>query len=163
MSTKQCSKCKKTKPFTEFNQSNPTSSGYNSWCKQCSREASKRHSETPSGIYSTTKGSVNYYHNTTVDISREDFIVWYNSQIKICGYCDIPEDKLNLLGNYYADKCNRLTVDRMNNDFGYREDNMVMSCYRCNMTKGDVFTYEEFREIEQKYLKPKWMLKEEVS
>lgn len=48
----------------------------------------------------------------------------------------------------------------MNNELGYVEDNLVLACDTCNFTKSSVFNYEEFREIAQKYLKPKWVEKD---
>ena len=162
MNTKQCTKCKDVKLLSEFGTASGTKKdGHNSWCKQCCRKISRAHSRTPSGIYSTTKGSVNYYKNTTVEIPRKDFITWYNLQPKHCVYCNIPELDLKHMGNYYFDKCDRLTVDRMDNSIGYRNDNIVLSCYRCNMTKGDVFSFDEMVEIGHKYLESKWRANKE--
>ena len=35
---KQCTRCKQTKPKTEFYRQSKAKEGYNSWCKQCCRE-----------------------------------------------------------------------------------------------------------------------------
>jgi len=165
--SKICTKCEVEKPVSEFGSSAPTSSGYNSWCKQCCRDASKRHGESPSGIYSTLKGRSKYRKNNPqryrtyhqVNINRREFIEWYEGQAKQCAYCDIPEEHLNKIDDRYNNLYYRLVIDCMNNDEGYTKGNIVLSCSRCNSTKSDFFTYEEMVEIAQKYIKPSWMNK----
>ena len=52
-------------------------------------------------------------------------------------------------------KIRRLTVDRKDNDKGYSLDNMVLACHRCNSIKGDWFSYDEMKEIAEKYMIPR--------
>jgi hypothetical protein len=42
MSTKICTKCKKTKSISKFDKNKIKSSGLNSWCKECRKEHSKK-------------------------------------------------------------------------------------------------------------------------
>ena len=56
--TKQCSNCKKEKPLTSFYKSSKTKDKLQSWCKQCTLEASRKSKSKP--IYKTcTKCGLN--------------------------------------------------------------------------------------------------------
>lgn len=160
---KQCSKCGKVKPLSEFGTANATKKdGYNSWCKQCVRESSKTFRETASGIYSAIKGRQKFYigknDNKTkpVTITRKEFCDWYDNEPRVCAYCDIPEDLIDSIEDNYNKQSERLSIDCMNNDSGYAKNNLVLACRRCNSIKSDLLSYEEMREFAQKYIKPKW-------
>ena len=92
------------------------------------------------------------YHE--VHISRKDFIEWYDSQEKICAYCDIPEEHLELMRTDFDGRINRLEIDCVDNDLGYVSGNLALSCHRCNFVKLNFFSFDEMREIAQKYFKP---------
>jgi len=160
--TKRCSKCKKVKLISEFGIASPTSSGYNSWCKQCCRDASKKHRHTPSGIYSTIKGRQKYLHKKwdsrakPFTIKRQEFIAWYNAQELKCVYCNIPEKYLYLIAEKYGSRWERLTIDCKNNDLGYSVDNIVLACDKCNITKNNMLTYEEMKYVGENFIRPKW-------
>ena len=97
-----------------------------------------------------------FSHNIPFDMSADDFEDWYKEQDKKCTYCDIPQDKISdnqwLMPNR---NIHRLTIDRIIND-GYRIDNICLACARCNLIKSNVLSFDETREIGQKYVKPKW-------
>ena len=44
---------------------------------------------------------------------------------------------------------NGYKLDRKDNSLGYSKDNCVVCCPRCNRSKSDHFTYEEWREVGQ--------------
>jgi len=50
----------------------------------------------------------------------------------------------------------RLTIDRIDNNFGYKINNIVLACGRCNLIKSNFFSSKEMKEIGQKYVKTKW-------
>lgn len=156
MKTKQCSKCKKIKPISEFRVNKKHSSGYSSWCKQCSYESCRKWVLTPTGIYSQLKARMKHYHTKPVVITRKEFISWYKSQELKCAYCDVLEEDLSLLNDSHNNVRTRLTIDCMDNDLGYVKGNLVLACNRCNNTKNNFFDYKTFREIAQKYIKPVW-------
>lgn len=87
--------------------------------------------------------------------TRWDFAKWHTETPKKCHYCDCPESILHLI------KSNRnrnyLTIDRKDNFYSYSEDNICFACQTCNMLKSDVFSPDEWKEIAQKYIKPKWI------
>ena len=165
MKEKQCSRCGITKSVTEFNSSNPNKDGYNSWCKQCCNEISKTWRETPEGIYSAIKGRQKYYKNRNnnktkpLTITRDEFVDWYNIVPRTCAYCDIEEDKIDLIEDNYNKQSERLSIDCVDNNEGYANGNIVLACRRCNSIKSDLLTYEEMREFAQKYIKPKYIEK----
>jgi len=116
----------------------------------------KKYRQSPQGIYNALKSGDRFYKNIEMGLSKEGFLDWYINEQKTCAYCSIPEEKLHLLGSYYKEKCGRLTIDRVDNEVGYDEGNLVLSCYRCNFIKADIFSYEEMLEIGRKYLRSKW-------
>lgn len=96
-------------------------------------------------------------------LALDDFRTWYNKQDKICSYCDITPELVEKL-KWFALFSPRLiivplTIDRKNNDIGYEIDNICFSCSVCNSLKTSFFGAAEFREIAQKYIKPKWQIK----
>lgn len=85
----------------------------------------------------------------TQTISLVDFREFMKNTPSICAYCDRDVITNN------PDRKQTLSIDRKYNEIGYVQGNICISCYRCNTVKGDVFTYDEMREIAQKYLKNK--------
>ena len=47
--SKRCSKCKQTKPISEFGKNRSRKTGYDYYCKICRCEASHKHTQTDSG------------------------------------------------------------------------------------------------------------------
>jgi len=92
------------------------------------------------------------------EITRDEFIEWYNAQEKVCVYCDILEKDLELWIDNYNPHAQRLAIDCKDNDIGYTINNITLSCYICNFIKGNMFSYKEMLEIGQKHVKPKWMI-----
>lgn len=93
-------------------------------------------------------------------ITREEFERWFIANKNLpCTYCDVVdlslEESRQLCGGYPRS----MTIDRKDSSLPYMIGNMVMACWTCNRLKSDIFTFDEFREIAQKYLKPKWQKK----
>ncbi len=161
--SKTCSKCKTEKPHAEFNSSFPNKNGYNSWCKQCSRDAGKRYRQTLRGIYSTMKGRATYYihhglkKQKPFEITMEEFLDWAVDQPMICGYCGIPEEKVYIMNEHFLAKGNRLTIDCKYNELGYVNGNLVWACDKCNSVKNNILTYDHMVYIGENFIKPIWM------
>ena len=156
MSERTCTRCDRTLPLTEFGKHRGTKDGINLWCKECNREKSNAYYQTPSGIYSQIGSRERYFKRKPVVINRQDFVEWYNAQEKKCAYCDIPEEDFLLLKERYGSRTNRLTVDCKDNEVGYVVGNMVLACERCNFIKSNLLSFEEMRDVAQRYIKPKW-------
>lgn len=78
-----------------------------------------------------------------LDLSYEEFLEF--TQTTVCHYCDaaIPWAKHSTSGHngcsYY--------LDRKDSFAGYSKDNCVVCCSRCNQSKSNTFSYEEWLEI----------------
>ena len=153
METKLCTKCKKVKPVSEF----PVYNGkINSHCFQCKRDYNAKYRKTPAGIYQNIKSGSKFYGHIC-SITQDEFIDWYEAQEKKCSYCDLPENLLEPFLSQYTSRFMRFTVDCIVPSLGYAVGNITIACDKCNSTKNNLFTFEEMREIAQKYIKPKWM------
>lgn len=159
---KVCTHCGEEKPISKFSKHRHSPDGHAYQCKECNAKRAKIWRSTPGGIYQNIKGRTRFYktnnreHYKPLLISKEDFVEWYTNEPKVCAYCDIPEEKLHLIRSWFDRRVKRLAIDCKDNDKGYTEENMVLACHRCNFIKLNLFSFEEMREIAQKYLKPKW-------
>ena len=157
---KHCTKCGELKPLSAFSKHRLLKDGHAYQCRECNKKRSKIFRASPSGIYTTFKGNALHFKKKPIKITREEFLKWYDKQTKKCAYCDIHESDLVKITDKVNNNCSRLTVDCMDNDGGYILGNIVLSCRRCNYIKQDFFSFEQMREIAQKYVKPRW--KEQV-
>lgn len=178
---KKCIGCKKVKPLEDFHKQYNAPDGYRYDCKAChilyqekfrrgkgyEREWRRRdwqrylatvrqYRRTPGGYYTSFRCK-----KIPVKFSRQEFIDWDSRQTRVCFYCGIPEKIMLLLPEFYrkggTGHFYRLTIDRKDNNKRYYSlDNIVLACPRCNETKGVIFSAEEFIEIAQKYIRPKW-------
>lgn len=155
--TKKCTRCDRLLPLTAFGKHRLSHDGHAWQCKECNKQRAREWAKTPMGIYSHLKGLNKYYNRRPVVISKEDFVEWYVAQPKFCAYCDIPEELVWIMREYYGVHADRLTIDCMDNSTSYVKGNLVLSCMNCNRMKSKVLTFDEMRDVGQKYIKPKWM------
>lgn len=91
-------------------------------------------------------------------LTREEFSKWFLSRNQSCEYCGVVD--LLLAG---IPSCGSpmiaFSIDRKNPDLPYTIDNMAACCWNCNRLKSDFFTYEEWKDIADKYVRPKWEAK----
>ncbi len=114
--------------------------------------------ENPAGIYSVLKDGLTRKgkkRKELLKISKEEFVKWYNSQLKICHYCKRTFKEIKSEKDSLNNKINRLTIDRVDNKKPYEIGNIVLACYRCNSIKGDYFTEDEMMKI-GKIIYEKW-------
>lgn len=79
------------------------------------------------------------------NITLEEFREWLKSKDQTCEYC-----KREVIINS-GDRMGSLSIDRKDNELGYILNNLCISCNRCNTVKGNFFTYEQMKEIAEKY------------
>lgn len=155
-SIKTCTKCGEAKHLSEFGKHRLTKDGLAYRCKQCSRKYAKKYRKTPAGIYQQIKGRNRFFGDHHFNLQQDDFVVWYQDQTKECAYCDLPESLIPFFKEKYNAWSDRFTIDCMDNARGYVISNLVLACEVCNRMKGSVLSFDEMREIGQKYIKPKW-------
>lgn len=90
----------------------------------------------------------------TIPPPKHLFTEWYHSTPKLCCYCDVTQEILELINGANVNRI--LHIDRMNNDKGYEIENMAFSCGACNVVKNAYLTYNEMRYVGQNFMKPKW-------
>ena len=90
-------------------------------------------------------------------ISKADFIAWWTKTEKVCAYCGINKEQQRLvferIGRSVRDV--ELQIDRKDSSQGYSLGNICFACRVCNEHKRDFFSYEQFRRIAQKYIRPR--------
>jgi len=105
----------------------------------------KIYSKTLSGIFTKIKHNAKK-RNIIINFSKEDFIKWYDTQCQKCYYCNrtlkqTKKDKIFNNNSY------RLSIDRKNNNEGYKLNNLVLACFNCNRIKSNVFTEQQMLKI----------------
>ena len=92
----------------------------------------------------------------------DEFLKWYNNQIKKCYYCELKEEESQILvtkilkssrfpkngiSGRGTSRGMHLEVDRINPKGKYSKENCVLCCYFCNNDKSDVFHGDEYKEF----------------
>ena len=84
---------------------------------------------------------------------------WYDKQKKICNFCGNTNETIKSYLSGVGEKINkvhnRLHVERLDSLKGYLIGNLALACYICNSHKSDIISSEDFKEIAEKYIKPK--------
>lgn len=152
MKTKICSVCKIKKAIEKFNNYKRGKNGKESRCKECSAKATHKwfksikgqiYYQLPKSIYRYLKSRAKQ-RKLSFNLSCQEFITWYNNELKICVYCKrTAQEAIKDYNGYHT----RLSIDRKDNNKGYQLDNIVLCCYNCNVIKGNRYTYEEMQQI----------------
>jgi hypothetical protein len=178
-----CPKCKEEKILEkDFSKHKNRENGYYVWCLKCTSKLNKisygKHKEKVLKRTSEYNKKVNYEYqrrwgNTHKDLmkirslrsrckrtgietmSEKEFMDWFSAQKPVCSYCGIPEEKLKDHNLYNFQTGKRLGVDRKDPKKGYIKGNVTLACSMCNSVKSNVLTFEEMKEVGQKYIKPK--------
>lgn len=126
--------------------------------KEIRRKGLERHRFDPGHYYNQL---IYRYRNQgknplrQVIITKEEFIMWFNSQKYECFYCGITMPEILKSSDHYLRVVKRLGVDRMDTNLPYQKGNMVFACHRCNSIKNDFFTADEMKKIGEMFVKPK--------
>jgi len=83
-----------------------------------------------------------------VSIGKDEFIAWYESMDDRCAYCGLTFFELKRLkikrgGGY----CVAWDIDRIVSSRPYEAGNLALSCFVCNMAKGDMLSAKEAQVI----------------
>lgn len=141
-SIRRCSECKEVKPVEEFRKNSRQPLGYNPYCNACrlavkieklrsskrySRRVHRTHRKATKDAF-TRRARKLYQQYRSVARKRKhhwglENEMWFRKEIvKPCFYCGTTANPTNGL-------------DRVNNDLGYLEDNVVPCCTFCNKMK----------------------------
>jgi len=153
MRSKICSKCKSNKKFNQFNRGNDKF-GLHYWCNSCCRKnwqhpkqklSAKKYWYSSAGIYKALKAHAKQ-RAVEFNLNKEDFIMWYEKQEKLCVYCGKSEAEAikDIKGVFH-----RLTIDRKDSLRGYCIDNIALCCSICNSIKSKYLTYSEMIKVGQ--------------
>ena len=184
MDNKKCYKCGQLKKIELFYKDSSRKDGYSFLCKECKNKHVKKYQKnnrtkkldynkvyykknkeifkfkrviyekTSNGVWNSFKGKS---RKSEININKEDFIKWWESQQKICSYCGFSYQRINefLKKNEIKRKSNRLEIDRKDNKKTYEIKNMILACTLCNNHKKDFFSYDQFKKIAKKFIIPK--------
>jgi len=117
---------------------------FRTYYKEHKDKYNNRHTD-PRYVYNTIKHS-SKVRSIEINITREEFITWYNNQPKVCSYCKRPEE-VCIKDILNRRKHRRLNIDRINNNKGYELDNICLACNVCNAVKGKFISAEQMIEI----------------
>lgn len=148
---KRCSKCREEKELTEFNKRPDRKSGYQSQCKSCLsvRKSMKYRIDkdiNPIDLW------LNQNFNNVKYRANKNKIVFNLDKIYLSNLLEMQENKCVFCSknlNFHGTISNRMlspTIDRIIPTDGYVNENVTISCYRCNAIKNDA-TYEELANI----------------
>lgn len=159
MCTKKCKICEIEKPCDEFHKMKKGLFGVRTTCKECRkiekqdynareyvkqknkkyylehkdeiRERTNKHRLTLNGQFHEYKKSAKK-RNIEFELVQEQCEPFFNTN---CYYC--------------GDKFTGLGMDRINNSIGYKLNNIVPCCYRCNIMKHTSTEHDFIKHIEK--------------
>ena len=163
---KKCIYCKTMKPVTDYYGKKKLQD----YCKPCHIESviksNKKNIKRVKAYYKMTQRSPNLIYsikkanakeeNINFTITKEEFLTWYAEQTLICHYCGIAQDDFSKTKDGFLTNKANLSLDRKDNLEGYELSNLVLSCNRCNMIKGNFFSYEEMKVIGFRHVRKHW-------
>ncbi len=81
-------------------------------------------------------------------ITMEDFVAWYESQDDCCSYCGLTFAEIKKLRiKRRRGYCVSWDIDRIDSSRPYEPGNLALSCFVCNMAKGDMLSAAEARVV----------------
>jgi hypothetical protein len=142
LTTLNCSKCNTEQNVLNFHKSSKTKSGYQSWCKLCSKEwaSTPKRKEQHRNRYHSNKDKhyYNYFYKRTYGITSEQYNEMLKDQNNVCKIC--------------FSSCltkRRLAVDHCHETGKVRG----LLCAKCNSLLGQAGDKIEILEKAIKYLK----------
>jgi len=112
--------------------------------REVCRKAGQKFNKTPKGIYNIIKCN-SKKKNREFTLKQDEFIRWYETHDKVCHYCGIPQNN-NI----------RLEIERMDNNDGYKLDNMTLACSDCNGVKGSILSHDEMMVVGNVIMRERW-------
>lgn len=134
MDVKKCISCNEYKSTNEFYRKSKNMEPRVGRCKQCYKTHRRKSEHTPKNRWKTYRRHAKR-RGLIFDLTEKQFASFSGLQ---CYYC--------------GDEVNPISLDRIDNDIGYRFDNVVSCCHFCNSLK-HVMDEEDFLiHVEKIYL-----------
>jgi len=150
---KKCFKCKEIKPIEEFSKNRSTFDGYQKCCKECfsnyesvKKGYIKKSNESKSDLKVYLRHKTSYLErkckikNLHFDLTKEFLFDLYIKQKGKCFYTG-----LDIKHNVGCHQFDSISVDRLNPNIGYTQDNIVLAAFAINSFKG-MMSEEEFKK-----------------
>ena len=133
---KECSKCKKTKPVTDFQKSRLYRCGFTSHCKDCHNKRTKDWTKN------NKEHSRQYRNNWTRDRNRklkQEVIAAYGGFCSCCGENTAAFLSIDHIYNDGAEHRKNIGISNLYKWLkknGFPKDRYQLLCFNCNMAKG---------------------------
>lgn len=157
--TKLCNSCGETKDISEFNSDCKNSDGLRSTCKKCTIECVNKYGSTFNGFIILLFKDLKHNaanRNIKVEITIEDIKKQYDNQVGLCVMTKFvmthnkqPNDSNTHINNKF-----NISVDRIDSNKDYTQDNIQLVCSIVNIIKYNLSS-EEFIKICKKISKHK--------
>jgi hypothetical protein len=139
---KLCTNCKTQLSIDNFTKDEKTKDGYRNYCKICRTiTASKAASHYRIKHWAKMLIINAKRHSNQVEIDEIFILDLFEKQNKKCFWFDVP-----LIPSEINKYPFQPSLDRLNRDIGYTEENVVLSCYAANIGR-NTSTQEIFKEF----------------
>lgn len=131
---KTCSKCEIEKPYNRFDKSTVTKDKLTGKCKDCIREYAMNAYKNPirrAAILCTQYRKIDSKKAIVNDLTPE--FLFKNIVTKPCSYC--------------GDIIDNIGCDRIDNNKGHLQNNVIPCCNTCNWVRSNKFSKEEMLEL----------------
>ena len=137
MTSLRCKTCDERLPTDAYRQSGKGSCKWCEWAPMEKRAAARYADKARAHVVER------------LQISKPAFVRWYCSQPDCCHYCGLtmPEVKRLRLRRGGFGHFVSWDVDRKDSSKPYQRGNMVLSCFICNMAKGNLLTEAEAKVV----------------
>jgi len=147
---RKCACCEIEKHISEFHSDKSSSTGLQTYCKDCQCEKSKKWASTLDGFIK--KLHLDMRHNAKkrakkldIEITCDDIKDLYKKQNGLCALTGIAmtTDTYMTKGNQHIINKMNISIDRVNSDLGYTKENIQLVGAMINRMKSDL-TNKEF-------------------
>ena len=124
--TKQCNRCKKDKPLSEFSKDTWSTDGLHNWCKDCMKAYRKQRHNDPEAKQRDNAGSSNRMLKRNYGITLDEYDRLLKQQGGVCAVCGKPPNgrRLHVDHNHKTGKVRGLLCSGCNVALGAVDDNM---------------------------------------
>jgi hypothetical protein len=147
---RKCASCEIEKDISEFHSDKSSTTGLQSYCKDCQSEKSKKWASTLDGF--VKRLHLDMRHNAkkrakelNIEITCDDIKELYFKQNGLCALSGLTmtTDTYMTKGNQHIINKMNISIDRINSDLGYTKDNIQLVGAMINRMKSDL-TNKEF-------------------